>query len=255
MQNHIKVFEHQEFGQLEIMMIDGKPYFPAVECAIILGYSKPHSAISRHCPHSLKRGVGVETGSRANGQVASQIVEKIFIPEGDLYRLIFRSKLPEAIRFEAFICDVVIPTIRQTGGYVGNDELFINAYLPYADEGTKSMFTATLQTIRHQNKQIEEMKPKAEFFDTVADSKDAIDIGSTAKVLNMGIGRNKLFELLRNEGVLMSSNQPYQTYIDRGYFRTIEQKYTKPDGTTHIYIKTLVFQRGLDYIRKIVANA
>ena len=99
------------------------------------------------------------------------------------------------------------------------------------------------------------MKPKAEFFDAVADSKDAIDIGSTAKVLNMGIGRNRLFELLRNEGVLMANNQPYQAYIDRGYFRTIEQKYTKPDGSTHIYIKTLVYQRGLDYIRQLVANS
>jgi len=133
--------------------------------------------------------------------------------------------------------------------------LFISTYLPFADESTKAMFSVTLSTIRQQNKQIETMKPKAEFFDAVADSKDAIDIGSTAKVLNMGIGRNRLFELLRNEGVLMHNNQPYQSFIDRGYFRTIEQKYTKPDGSTHIYIKTLVYQRGLDYIRKIVANS
>ncbi len=96
------------------------------------------------------------------------------------------------------------------------------------------------------------LKPKAEFFDQVADSKTAIEIGEAAKVLNMGIGRNKLFQFLREQGILMNNNQPYQQYIDRGYFRTIEQKYTKPDGTTHINIKTLVYQRGLDYIRKLL---
>jgi len=255
MQNNIiQVFESNEFGKLEVLMIGGKPYFPAKEVAETLGYAKSRNAIERHCPHALKRGVGVQTGVKADGTPSFQTVEKTFISEGDLYRLIIRSKLPAAVRFEAFICDVVIPTIRQTGGYIGNDELFINTYLPFADEGTKSMFAATLQTIRDQNKHIEGMKPKAEFFDTVATSKDAIDIGSTAKVLNMKIGRNRLFELLRNEGILMSNNQPYQTYIDRGYFRTIEQKYTRPDGSTHIYIKTMVFQRGLNFIRQIVAK-
>lgn len=68
----------------------------------------------------------------------------------------------------------------------------------------------------------------------------------------MGIGRNRLFQFLRDNDILMNNNQPYQQYIDRGYFRVIEQKYTKPDGTTHINIKTLVYQRGLDYIRKLL---
>ncbi len=93
---------------------------------------------------------------------------------------------------------------------------------------------------------------RAHFFDAVASSKDAIDLGSAAKVLNMGIGRNRLFEILREEKVLMSNNQPYQTFIDRGYFRTIEQKYTVPSGETRISIKTLVYQKGLNYIRKVI---
>jgi phage antirepressor YoqD-like protein len=69
-----------------------------------------------------------------------------------------------------------------------------------------------------------------------------------------GIGRNKLFELLRDKGILMQNNQPYQKYIDAGYFRTIESSYTTPDGMTHVNIKTVVYQRGLDYIRKVVTN-
>ena len=255
MQNQIQVFEHSEFGKLEMLMIDGKAYFAATECAKILGYTNPHKAIKDHCPSLTKREVWVQTGIKADGRPAIRKNEANYIPEGDLYRLIIRSKLPEAVRFEAWVCDTVIPTIRKTGGFIGNDELFTNTYLPFADESTKTLFIATLSTIRQQNKQIEEMKPKAEFFEAVAESKDAIDIGSTAKVLNMGIGRNRLFEILRHEGVLMMNNQPYQKYIDRGYFRTIEQKYTKPDGSTHIYIKTLVYQKGLDYIRQIVMYA
>lgn len=95
------------------------------------------------------------------------------------------------------------------------------------------------------------MKPKEEFFDAVADSKDAIEIGKVAKVLNFpGIGRNKLFEILRKKGVLMKNNIPYQKYIDNGCFRTIEQKYSTPDGEIRISIKTLVYQKGVDFIRK-----
>jgi len=104
---------------------------------------------------------------------------------------------------------------------------------------------------KKQEEQIAILAPKGEFFDAVASSKSAIDMAQSAKVLDMGIGRNELFAFLRNNGVLMGDNIPYQTYIDRGYFRTIEQKYTKPDGSTNINIKTLVYQRGLDYIRKL----
>jgi anti-repressor protein len=99
---------------------------------------------------------------------------------------------------------------------------------------------------------IDEMKPKAEFFDAVADSKSAIEMSQAAKVLNYGKGRNTLFAILRAEKILRDNNEPYQEFIDRGYFRSIEQKYTKPDGTTCISIKTLVYQRGLEYIKKVL---
>lgn len=100
------------------------------------------------------------------------------------------------------------------------------------------------------------MKPKEEFFDAVADSKDAIEIGKVAKVLNFpGVGRNKLFEILRDKGILMKNNIPYQKYIDNGCFRTIERKYSTPDGEIRISIKTLVYQKGVDFIRKTLEAA
>lgn len=87
---------------------------------------------------------------------------------------------------------------------------------------------------------------------TAAYGKDAITIGEAAKVLNMGVGRNRLFQILRNNKILQSNNVPYQEYIDRGYFRVIEQQWTKPDGENCISIKTLVYQNGLDFIRNTI---
>lgn len=110
------------------------------------------------------------------------------------------------------------------------------------------------QTINSLNNKIETMKPKAEFFDAVTDSKDAIPMASVAKVLDMGIGRNKLFGILREEKILQSDNIPYQEYIDREYFRVVEQKYDKPYGEIGINIKTLVFQKGVEFIRKLLVK-
>lgn len=119
--------------------------------------------------------------------------------------------------------------------------------------------TIAQQTIERRNlvikmleKDTERMRPKEEFYDAVAGSKTAIEMAAVAKVLNFnGIGRNKLFEILRDERILQSDNIPYQKYIDNGWFRTIEQKYSK-DGETYINIKTLVYQKGVDGIRKIL---
>lgn len=97
-----------------------------------------------------------------------------------------------------------------------------------------------------------EMKPKADFYDAVTGSSTAIDIGRCAKVLNMGVGRNSLFEFLRERMVLMHDNTPYQKYCDMGWFRVIEQKYTIPSGETKINYKTVVFQKGVDGIRKLL---
>ena len=96
------------------------------------------------------------------------------------------------------------------------------------------------------------MLPKAEFFDAVADSKDAVEMNAVAKVLAFPkMGRNNLFEFLRNQKILMNNNQPMQRFIDNGYFRVIEQKYMKK-GEQCITFKTLVYQKGLEHIRKML---
>ena len=163
------------------------------------------------------------------------------IPEGDVYRLVIKSHLPSAERFESWVFDEVLPSIRKTGGY----------HLPQTY--TEALEQLLIQAKENERLELEnkDMKPKADFFDAVTDSKTAIPMGEVAKVLDMGIGRNKLFEVLRSKGVLQNNNVPYQRYIDNGWFRTIEQKYTA-DDEVRISIKTLVFQKGVDGIRKLL---
>ena len=89
------------------------------------------------------------------------------------------------------------------------------------------------------------MKPKAEFFDPVADSKTAISMNEVAKVLNIkGYGRNKIFEYLRDNKVLDRWNVPYQKYVDNGWFRVIEQHYQKMENLLlqpkHLYTKRVL---------------
>ncbi len=108
--NDLQVFQNSEFGELGVLDINGKPHFPATACAKMLGYTKPHNAISQHCRCSLKQGV-------PHPQNPGKTLVMNFIPEGDLYRLIVHSKLPAAERFEKWVFDEVLPSIRRTGSY------------------------------------------------------------------------------------------------------------------------------------------
>lgn len=105
--NAMQVFQNNEFGELGVLEIDGKPYFPATACAKALGYKRPSDAITAHCKGSVKYRVLTKGGEQ----------ELKFLPEGDLYRLITHSKLPAAERFEKWVFDEVLPTIRKTGSY------------------------------------------------------------------------------------------------------------------------------------------
>ena len=113
--NELKVFSSTEFGELGVMLIDGKEYFPATQCAVLLGYRNPQEAIREKC-----KGVR-KTLTPTNG--GTQPVN--YIPEGDLYRLIVSSKLPKAEEFERWVFDTVLPQIRHNGGYIGNAEELI----------------------------------------------------------------------------------------------------------------------------------
>lgn len=106
------------------------------------------------------------------------------------------------------------------------------------------------EKIEQQEKLLIEQKPKVDFYDVVVGSDKLVDVGEVAKIINLkGIGRNKLFEILRDENILMKNNIPYQKYIDMEHFEVIETTKNTPSGNL-VFTKTMVTQKGIDFIFK-----
>ncbi|NSB14116.1 phage antirepressor KilAC domain-containing protein [Clostridium beijerinckii] len=247
----LRIFKDERFGEIRWLKINNKDYAVGIDIAKALGYKKPNDAISRHCRGSVKHGVGVVTGKRKDGTEVIQNIEMSVIPEGDIYRLAAKSELPGAEKFEAWIFDEVLPSIRKTGMYA-TDELLDNPDLLIA--AATKLKEERKARMEAENK-VKLLEPKGQFYDDVAGSKDSIEVGHVAKVLAIrGMGRNNLFSLLREKKVLDKNNIPYQQFVDLGYFRVLEQKYTVPSGETKINIKTMVFQKGIEFIRRKIGE-
>lgn len=234
--NELQTFIFDE-NEIRTILIDDEPYFVAKDVAYVLGYSNPRDAVNRHVDNEDK---GVRKLDTLGG-----IQEMTIINESGLYSLVFGSHLPSAKTFKHWVTSEVLPEIRKTGGY-GIPKTRAEALRLAADleeQNTKLLLENNL------------LKPKAEFYDCVADSKTAIPMEAVAKTMGIhGIGRNNLFKILRDKKILKENNLPYQEFVDRGYFRVVESKYTKASGETCIYIKTLVYQKGVDYIRKLILS-
>lgn len=142
-QNSIEVFENPIFGQIRMVMVDDEPMFCLIDVCRALEIKNATDVAKRLDEDELTR---LNLGGRAG--------ESNFITESGLYAVIVRSDKPNAKKFRKWVTSEVLPTIRKTGGYVNNDELFISTYLPYADENTKMIFSQTLKTVREQNETI-----------------------------------------------------------------------------------------------------
>ncbi len=239
MSNLPQIFTYEE-KPIRVVIINGEPWFVAKDVCDVLDLENVTRAIERLDDDEK----GLTTIQTLGGPQEMNVVN-----EPGLYAMILTSRKPEAKQFRRWITHEVIPAIRRTGIYSTQYQI----PMTYAE--ALRLAAEQAEMIERQQRELEAAKPKIEFFDAVASSRDAIQIGDAAKVLGIpGLGRNKLFAFLREKGILMHDNVPYQEYVDRGYFRVIEQKWTTPDGETRISIKTLVYQRGLDFIRRLLAE-
>lgn len=136
-ENNIKIFTNDNFGSVRTVLIDDEPYFVGKEVAKILGYSNSSKAVSSHVDEEDKRFIMINIADSQNGNVPTGKTKTAIINESGLYSLIFSSKLPKAKEFKHWVTSEVLPTICKTGGYVSNEDLFINTYLPFADDNTK----------------------------------------------------------------------------------------------------------------------
>ncbi|MDR3057884.1 MAG: phage antirepressor KilAC domain-containing protein [Prevotella sp.] len=202
------IFKHPEFGEIRVLDRNGKPWFVAIDIARALGYKDPKNAIITHCnsgkvekchlPH--KNGIG---GTNLN-----------IIPESEVYRLVMRSNLPFAEKFQDWVVEEVLPSIRKHGAYLTpekTEELISNP----------DLIIGLAQALKTERAKVVEMQPKVEFAERIANYDDKIfDIGEAAKILKLSYGRNTLFGYLRELGIMMKNkNIPLQKYIDKGYFQ------------------------------------
>ena len=239
----IKTFTNKEFGTVRTIVKDGEPWFVGKDVAEILGYKETAKAIRTHICAEDK---GVSVLDTPGGQ------QKItLINESGLYSLILGSKLPKAKTFKRWVTSEVLPTIRKTGGYVANDEMFINTYLPNADTQTRELFRLNLSTIRQLNNKIEQDKPLVDFASHIQTSEDCISMNDMAKLANKNgikIGRTRLFNFLREKKVLGCKdghkNMPYQRYIDtQPWFQLKESSYIQ-NGEVRIGLTPMVTPKG-----------
>lgn len=185
---------------------------------------------------------------------STDVSKDMFIPENIFYRLAFKASNKTAVDFQCKVADEILPAIRKTGAYM-TDQVIERTL---ADPDYLIQIATRLKAEREARLIAEhkaaEMTPKAQFYDTVTGSKDCIDIGTAAKTLQFSKGRTTLFRILRENKILMANNIPYQEFCDRGYFRVIETSFTKPTGEAGTYSKTVVYQRGLDFIRRMLVK-
>ena len=236
MENLIKTFESQEFGKVRVVEISGEPWLVGKDIAEALGYSNGRDAISKHVDADDK---GVAKCDTLGGKQDLQVIN-----ESGMYSLVIGSKLPGARKFKRWITSEVLPSIRKHGAYMTPEK--IEEVLLNPD-----VIIRLATELKEERQKVLELKPKAAFYDTVASSESLLSMADVAKVLDKGIGRNRLFKLLRSRGILQSNNVPYQRFVDAGYFKVVESPYMAGDNAI-VSTVTYVKQKGVDYIRKLL---
>lgn len=246
--NELQVFQNSQFGDLEILTIEGKEWFPAIQVAEILGYTNSYDAITRH---TKKRGV-----------VKHEVIDKLgrkqnkkFIDEGNLYRLITRSKLPQADEFEEWVFEDVLPSIRKHGIYATDNvieqtlrdpDYIINVLTEYKKEKDNNLIL---------RQQIGELKPKADYVDEILKSPGtmtitqiAADYGLSAQKLNKLLHQARLQRRVGKQWVL------YAEHMNKGYTKSHTIEIVRSDGRPDTQPQTRWTQKGRLKIHEIMTD-
>ena len=237
MDTQVMTFENQEFGKVRTVEISGEPWLVGKDIAKALGYSDVNKAVSMHVDSEDKKLN--DKSSSSFGQRGATLVN-----ESGMYSLVLGSKLPGARKFKRWITSEVLPSIRKHGAYMTPEK--IEEVLMNPD-----VIIGLATELKEERQRVLELKPKADFYDTVANSDSLLSMADVAKVLDKGIGRNRLFKLLGSRGILQSNNVPYQRFVDAGYFKVVENSYMAGDNAI-VSTVTYVKQKGVDYIRKLL---
>ena len=243
----LQVFQNTQFGNLEILTIEGKEWFPAVRVAEILGYTNPHKAVR---DHTKEKGVTIRSVLSKGGKQ-----NKKFIDEGNLYRLITRSKLPQADEFEEWVFEDVLPSIRKHGLYatdnvieqtIQNPDYIIRVLTEFKKEKEHNLLL---------QQQVGELKPKADYVDeilkstgTLATTQIAADYGISAQKLNKLLHEARLQRKVNKQWVL------YSEHMGKSYTESDTIPIVRSDGREDTVLQTRWTQKGRLKIHEIMTG-
>lgn len=247
MNNEIRKFDFRGASLRTLTDEAGEPWFVLKDCMSILDLGNPTETVKMFDDDEFSTTEVIDSIGRRQ--------QAYIISEPGLYRLVMRSRKPEAKEFQRWVTHKVLPQIRKTGGYIPTSE---------SDSDEDIMARAVLvaqKTIKQKNQQIAEqqtriveLEPKARFADAVAASDGTCLVGELAKMLRqngMDIGQNRLFRLLQADGYLGKSgsnrNVPTQRAMDLGLFRIKETTVTHADGHTTVSRTPKVTGKGQRY--------
>lgn len=240
--NELQVFNSKEFGDIRTTEIDGKPYFVANDVARALGYKRPADAVTAHCKGSVKHRYLTDGGEQ----------ELKVIPEGDIYRLTVRSKLPSAEKFEKWVFDEVIPSIHQYGAYMteqtiekalASPDFLIQLATKLKDEQTRRKEAET--EIRVKDQIIGELKPKADYYDEILKNPGLVTITQIAK--DYGMSGKKMNRILHELGIQYKQSEQwllYSGYHCLGYTQSEVTDIIRSDGTPDVKLLTKWTMKG-----------
>lgn len=257
--NELMIFNNPEFGEIRTIEEDGKVLFCGADVAKALGYSNSRDALSRHCRGVVKRDAPTSSGVQSMS----------FIPEGDIYRLAAKSELPGAERFESWIFDEVLPSIRRHGVYMTPDtldqmiaspEFGIRLLSALKDERDKRLELETanaalLAENAQQRQAIEDFKPVREYVDTILQSEGTLATSQIAA--DYDLSAKRLNRILREEGIQRSVNGQwilYREHMGKGYTKSKTFHFTHSDGRPDTKMQTQWTQKGRLLIHQILTQ-
>jgi prophage antirepressor-like protein len=244
--NELQIFKNEAFGEIRTVEINNKAYFMASDIAKALGYLKPNDAISKHCRATTKWST----------PISGKMQEVNFIPEGDIYRLITKSQLPSAEKFEAWVFDEVLPTIRKHGMYatdelLDNPDLLIQVATALKAEREKNKQLET--EVKVKNQLIGELKPKADYVDRILQNSGLVTITQIAK--DYGMSGQAMNELLHELKVQYKQSEQwllYSKYHDQGYTHSKTVDIKHKDGTPDVKMNTKWTQKGRLFLYELL---
>ena len=262
----LMVFNNDKFGNVRVIMKDGKPYFVGKDVAVCLGYIRPRDAIGRHCKGAVKQGILTNGG----------IQEMLIIPESDLYRLIMRSELPNAVEFQDWVCDEVLPSIREKGYYSiapvqDKRASLLMSIIDAPDDVTRALAVKnyTDHVTAPLKAEIEELKPKSDYCDEVLSAENTFSASEVAAQLGIRSATALNRFLVSVEFIKAVYKRQYDKktgkykkviahyllradYVDKGLGDVVNVTSKSKDGKTYSNLQLRYTTKGVKFIYELI---